>query len=56
MCAIIYIVQCQFGYKMVKTKIVVRRKSLYSVNIMIHYLKNEAGVVDFANTQGLVMF
>ena len=23
---------------------------------MIHYLKNKVGVVDFANTQGLVMF
>ena len=24
--------------------------------VMIHYLKNKVGVVDFANAQGLVMF
>ena len=24
--------------------------------VMIHYLKNKEGVVDFANAQGLVMF
>ena len=26
------------------------------VSVMIHYLKNKVGVVDFANAQGLVMF
>ena len=26
------------------------------VLVMIHYLKNKVGVVDFANAQGVVMF
>ena len=26
------------------------------MGVMIHYLKNKVGVVDFANAQGVVMF
>ena len=27
-----------------------------NIKVVIHYLKNKVGVVDFANAQGLVMF
>ena len=33
-----------------------KKNNEISERVVIHYLKNKVGVVDFANAQGLVMF
>ena len=32
------------------------KSAVMKIAVMIHYLKNKVGVVDFANAQGVVMF
>ena len=38
------------------SKFVENSRKMFLLRVMIHYLKNKVGVVDFANAQGLVMF